>query len=336
MQLRDLGERETIRRLTAALHDSASVSVGPGDDAAVLRPAPGYELVVTTDLLLEGRHYLSEWMTQAEIGERLAAVNLSDLAAMAAAPRWALLSFGVRVDRTFESLEELQQGLVAALARDGAALVGGNLVAVEGPEFFSLTLCGEVESGAAWTRSGARPGDLLAVTGHPGRAGAGVALVRELGERARATDLAPVLEAWRAPQSRVALARALASAGVTAAIDVSDGLVGDLEQLCAMSGVGAEVDVAAFASDPALEHAARALSLSLETLRYGPSDDYELLLAVDPARQDACAKAAESFDAPLSFIGRITDAPGLLFEVGRGERRPLAAEGFDHFGGSAG
>lgn len=337
--LREVGEFEAIRLLTRGRAEGTGIVVGPGDDAAVLRPDPGDDLVATTDAAVEGRHYLPEWTTPAERGSRLAVANLSDLAAMAARPRWALLSIGARPEHPMGSLLEFQRGLAKALGAEGAAVVGGNLTAVEGDEWWSLTLLGSVAPGRAWTRAGARAGDLLAVTGWPGRAAAGLALAR-LGspaafQAAHEEAWRPLLEAWLRPRARVALALALAPAGaVTAAIDVSDGLTGDLAHLCEASGVGCEVHPRSLPVDPLLERAAAALGLSVAALRYGPSDDYELLLAVDPGRRDACERAARESGTPLSFAGRFTDRRGeLTLVTGDGARMPLDVRGFDHFAG---
>ncbi|NOT34779.1 MAG: thiamine-monophosphate kinase, partial [Candidatus Eisenbacteria bacterium] len=166
------GEFDLIDRLVSRLPAGDGVTVGPGDDAAVLRPSPDRELVATTDTFVEGVHWDAAWMDAEAMGARLAAANLSDLAAMAATPRWALVSLGVGASPVPETLEATQRGLARALAKHGAAIVGGNVTRTRGAAWWSVTLLGEVAKGAAWTRFGARPGDLLAVTGRPGRAGA--------------------------------------------------------------------------------------------------------------------------------------------------------------------
>jgi thiamine-monophosphate kinase len=337
-KLSELGEIEAVRRLIAARGGDPGVVIGPGDDAAVLSPSPGTELVVTTDAFVEGRHYLPEWSPPLAAGARLAAANLSDLAAMAARPRWALLSMGVRAEREVEALLELQRGVNAALAAHGAQVVGGNLTAVEGVEWYSLTLLGEVDGARVWTRAGASAGDRLAVTGRPGRARAGLELARRLGAAARAAEWQPLVDAWLAPAERVTLARALAKVGaVTAAIDVSDGLAGDLARLCEASGVGVELDAAAFPEDPELARAAAALGVREEELRLGPSDDYELILGVDPSGAHAVAEEARARGVPLTFAGHFTERIGTLaIREASGATRPLLERGYDPFVGPAG
>lgn len=335
--LRDLGEVETLRRLAAARSAPPGTVVDAGDDAAVLRVSPDHELVATTDTQVEGRHFLPAWLDPAGVGARLAAANLSDLAAMCARPRWALLSLGVRADHDAGGLIELQRGLAEALAREGAGIVGGNLTAVEGAEWFGLTLLGEAKRGAVWTRHGARPGDWLAVSGAPGRAGAGARVAAALGEGARAPEWRALLAAWLAPVARMALAQALgAGGGVTAAIDLSDGLAGDLGRLCEASGVGVALDESGWPMDPLLERAAAVLGEEVRALRLGPSDDYELLLAIDPDARETCAMAAKHLDVPVAFIGRLTDAPGVLtLRDASGEARTIEAIGYDHLRGPA-
>jgi thiamine-monophosphate kinase len=332
-RLREVGEFEALRRLIRERAASPSVIVGPGDDAAVLRPTPGTDLVATTDALVAGHHYLPEWLAPEDLGARLAAANLSDLAAMAATPRWALLEAGVGADHEVDDLLALERGLERALGEAGAVIVGGNLAATEGPEWLTLTLLGEVARGRAWTRRGARPGDLIAVSGAPGRAGAGLALARRLGSAARDQAWQPLLDAWLKPRARVALALSLTASGaVTAAIDISDGLAGDLGHLCEASGVGAEIEAAAGERDALLARAASALGVDALELFAGPSDDYELLLAVDPERRAACELAAEAAGERIAFIGRFTAAPGVIERVsGDGARRPIEVAGFDHF-----
>jgi thiamine-monophosphate kinase len=342
-RLADVGEFEVIRRLAARRGTGsgpAGVVVGAGDDAAVLRLTSRDDLIATTDAFVEGRHVLSEWMTPAEMGARLAEANLSDLAAMGALPRWALLALGVRRDHDVDALVAFQDGLTAALAAHGAAVVGGNLTAVDGAEWMALTLLGVAPRGRVWTRHGGRPGDLLAVTGWPGRAGAGLRMILARGEAGRAGGFAPLADAWRAPRARVAFAQTLVALdAVTACVDLSDGFAGDLAHLCEASGTGATVLESEWPRDHALALAAEALGLPLDMLRFGPSDDYELVMAIEPSRRAAVEEAAREAGVPLHLVGRLTDAPGaLVLRSADGARGALPGAGFDHFtgGGPAG
>ena len=331
--LREIGEFEAIRRLAGQRADATGVVLGSGDDAAVLRTTPGHDLVVTTDAFVEGRHWLPQWSTPDELGARLAAANLSDLAAMAALPRWALLAIGARPEQEVEHWMAVQAGLSRSLQAHGAVVVGGNLSAVDGPTWLSLTLLGEAAHGRCWTRFGARPGDLLAVTGWPGRAGAAVRLVRQHAADARASRWQELLECWMRPTPRVGLAHALAATGaVTAAIDVSDGLLGDLAHLCEASDVGADLERLG-PDDPLLDRAAAALGTTADDLRRGPSDDYELLLALDPAGRPGCEAIARDAGVHFTVLGTLTAAPAMITRVRDGRREPIEPSGYDHFGG---
>jgi thiamine-monophosphate kinase len=335
-RLCDLGEFETIRRLIARAGEAGGadgVRVGPGDDAAIVRPEPGRDLVVTTDAFAAGRHWLDAWIDPEVLGARLVRANLSDVAAMAARPRWATLAMGLAPDRDHAWVAAVEAGVAATLAADGARLVGGNLTATSGEEWLALTLIGDVRENGAWLRSGARPGDLVVVTGGPGRAGAAIALIRALGESARDAAWRPLLEAWRAPGSRVDLARALAaSRAVTAAIDVSDGLAGDLARLTDASGLGARLERRGFPADDALDAAARQVGVDPFALRLGPSDDYELLLAVNPRRADVAAAIAREAGVAWNVVGRFIESPDVLEWLDEeGARHAVTADGFDHF-----
>lgn len=329
--LRELGEREALERLRALCLPGEGVVVGPGDDAAVLAPAAGHDLIATTDAFVAGVHWEAAWMSPAQVGARLAAANLSDLAAMAAQPRWGLASYGLGEEVEWEWLEACQRGLVSTLAEFGAALVGGNLTRVTGDPWISVTLLGDSMAGASWRREGATPGDVLAVTGVPGRAGAATRLIRARGNVVR--QFPRLLECWRAPEPRVNEARALWRVGaVRAAIDVSDGLSGDLFNLCRASGVGATIEEALLPQDLELERAARELAVEPHALLLGPSDDYELLLAIDPERWAHAAEAAQMVGCTLTRIGNVRPREeGITFREVIGTRRPLEPTGWDHF-----
>ena len=348
-------EFERIAALLAGLPPGEGVVVGAGDDAAVLRVRDGHDLVATTDAFVEGRHFRRDLLTPGEAGARLAAANLSDLAAMAAEPRWALLSLVVPAGWTHAECVLFERACARALAADGAAIVGGNLASGEGAFSATLTLLGEVERGGAWTRAGARPGDVVAVTGAPGSAAAFLALCLSGDPPSRARAPHEIVERVVAPVSRVKLARALARAGgVHAAIDISDGLAADLAHVCDASGVGVRVSEAALPEDASLQAAARALSAPagqergpdprsarapagewtlLTRLRLGASDDYELLLMTEPEMWNEHERLAGEFGVSLTRIGELTTGRSRVLVTAAGEDMAIDGTGWDHFPG---
>jgi thiamine-monophosphate kinase len=344
---RNTSEAARVAALIASLPPGERVVVGPGDDAAVLRPRDGHDLVVTTDAFVEGRHFRRDLLTASEIGGRLAAANLSDLAAMAATPRWALIALVLPPAWSAGDLQLLERGCARALQAEGAAIVGGNLASGDGAFSATLTLLGEVERGRAWTRAGARPGDVLAVSGVPGSAAAFAALSLWGNPPSRARVPSEITERFIAPVPRVAAARALAAThAVHAAIDVSDGLAADLARLASASGVGARIEDALLPADEPLLVASRMLAAAvgqergplpagdgvlLSSLQLGPSDDYELLLAVDAERWEDVVATATSLGMPITRIGAVTEGRALERVERGGETCPLDPRGWDHF-----
>lgn len=343
------GEFERIRDIVSALPKGEGVVVGPGDDAAVLRPRVGRDIVATTDAFVEGRHWRRELLDPRAIGHRIAAANLSDLAAMAAQPRWALVSAAAPEDADAAVMRGIEAAMAAILQVEGAAVVGGNLAATDGPAWFSVTLLGDVERDRHWIRGGARAGDVLAVTGHPGRAAATLALAGWTSPPSLAHVPLGLVEVFGNPACRVRAAAAMAKAGgVRAAIDLSDGLAGDLAHVCEASGVGAVVLERKLPDDPMLALAARDLaalrsqagseplpgppSALVEQFRFSPGDDYELLLAIEPGRFDACAEAAREAGTPLFRIGQFTAEAGrLVLQRTDGSEEALPGRGYEHY-----
>lgn len=333
--MRERGEFERIDDIVSRLARGEGVIVGPGDDAAVLRPADHRDLVVTTDTFVEGQHFEFERHDAGTIGRRLAAAQLSDIAAMGAAPRWALVSYVAPRSRDAGWLRAVELACAGALEADGAAVVGGNLAASDTLCAWTVALIGEVERGAQWTRAGARAGDVLAASGPLGWAAAALRLGRSsdvVRGRAGAVALA-LTERWASPPSRIALARALAATGgVRGAIDVSDGLASDLRRFCRESRVGALVRPASFRDDRVLASAARALDLpAVADLAFAPGDDYELLLAIAPEAWDECRAVASATGSPLVELGAFTGGDALEYEREDGGRIEVPGEGWDHF-----
>lgn len=308
-----------------AVRDPA-VRIGIGDDAAVVAPTPGMELAFSVDMLVEGRHFLPG-VDPASLGHKTLAVNLSDMAAMGAAPRWALLA-GALPDNDEHWLGAFAGALFALAHRYSVALIGGDTT--RGPRNLCVTIVGELPPGAALTRGGARVGDDVLVSGRLGDAALALAVLQ-----GRATLDDATLRALRQrlewPEPRVALGQRLRGAA-TAALDVSDGLTGDLGHILDASRVGAVVDLPLVPCAPALAAllATDARELALECLLAG-GDDYELCFTAPPAARPLLAALAGELDLPLTRIGSITAEPGLRVRDERGAPLATLPRAFDHF-----
>ena len=300
---------------------SSDVLLGVGDDCALLLPPPGEELAVTTDTLVAGRHFDPQARPQ-DIGWKSLAVSLSDLAAMGARPRWFVLALTVeQADEAW--LTAFAQGLKALATVAGIALVGGDTT--RGPLSITITAMGTVPSGKALRRSCAKPGDAVCVTGTLGDA----ALALELGLATQCARFDPDREYLKArlnrPSPRLDAGHKLRGLA-RAAIDLSDGLAGDLQHILEESWVGAKIRADKLPKSEAFQHLASANSgLSLQA---AGGDDYELCVCIPP---ELLSEARRKLDVPLTEIGRITREPGLKWLDAAGE--PLAVElrGYNHF-----
>ncbi len=303
--------------------------LGVGDDCALLQPSPGMLWAISSDMLVEGRHFLPTVRPE-RLGHKALAVNLSDLAACGARPVAFTLALAMpRVDEPF--VAGLAQGLHALAAEHQVELVGGDTTA--GPLNICITVFGEVPPGQALRRDGARAGDTLWVS-HP--LGGGIGDARLALEVFRGDLSLPpegferVRAAMEQPQPRVALGLALRGLA-TAAIDLSDGLIGDLGHVLHRSAVGATIDVDRLPIGTVLATQPRARQLDCAL---AGGDDYELLFTA-PADADAAVLAAgEAAAVGVRCIGRIESAAGLRLVDGRGRPLALALQGFDHFSGS--
>jgi thiamine-monophosphate kinase len=337
--VRDVGEFGLIEALRDALPAATvadpSLDLGIGDDAAVWRPEPGESLVVTADSLVEGVHFRLDpgWSTWADLGHKALAVNLSDLAAMGAAPALATVSLGLRGTERVADLVAAYHALGDLAARAGCLIAGGDIVASP-VVTVHVTAIGRSRNGRMLTRAGARVGDLIAVSGTLGAAAAGLRLLGEAPDdpRRRAATADALLAAHRRPVPRLALGELLLARGATAAMDLSDGLLGDLPKILAASGVAAEVDLAA------LPVAAAVRSLFPDEwpeLATRGGEDFELLFTVPPDRFSALRDAADGIGATVTAIGAVVEAsPGQPILALRGIDGVVVANAsgaFDHF-----
>ncbi len=318
------GEFDLIARIRARIAPRADVLLGIGDDAALLAaPAAGEVLCVCVDLLNAGVHFPAS-TAPFDIGWKALAVNLSDLAAMGARPRWATLALSLP-DTDIEFLEALIDGLLTLADSHQVALVGGDTT--RGPLSLSVQAIGSIEPARALRRDAARAGDTLYLSGSTGDASAGLAIVQQRIECAD-PDIAQALRArLDRPTPRIALGLELAGVA-RACIDVSDGLLSDLGHILKASGVGAVLDLDALPVSPAL----RALLPEVERrwpLQLAGGDDYELLVCGEASRIESLPAFARG---ELTRIGRITAPSGINFERAGSpfDYRP-ARSGYEHF-----
>lgn len=299
-----------------------------GDDAALIRARPGMQLAISTDMLVAGTHFFADTDPE-DLGWKTLAVNISDLAAMGAEPRWAVLAASLpSADESW--IAPFAKGFFACCEAFGIDTIGGDTT--RGPLNLCPTIFGEVPVGQAITRSGGRPGDDLWVSGAPGRAALGLAHLKA--EVRLAADWRDdCLAALQRPQPRVALGLALRGLA-TAMLDVSDGLLGDLDHILELSAVGAEVDEAALPLAPLIAACGDPIRAFQACTAGG--DDYELLFAAPAERRAELAALSARLDLPLHRIGHLTATPGQLqLRHANGQLDNLAVRGYDHFGRDA-
>jgi thiamine-monophosphate kinase len=326
-----LGEFGLIAELSAALapgQASPKTLVGIGDDAAVLA-APDGRVVATTDFLLEGRHFRRDWSGPADVGRKAAARSLIDVAAMGAVPTGLLVALAAPGDLPVSWALGLAEGLAAECARVGASVVGGD-TARASSVLLAVTGLGDLRGRAPVLRSGAAPGDVVAVAGPLGRAAAGLALLTAGLSAALSDD--PLAAAHRRPQPPYDAGPEAADLGATAMIDISDGLLADLGHIADASGVLIDVSAAALAPDEVLLAAARRHDLFDRTDRGSSPGQADALAWVLTGGEDhalaATFPASVALPPRWSVIGRVLAGQGVLVDG-----RPWAGPaGWDHFG----
>lgn len=312
-----LGEFDLIARIRARVLQRGDVVLGIGDDAALLQPPLAQQLVVTTDTLNSGVHF-PVGTAPADIGWKALAVNLSDLAAMGAAPAWCTLSLSLpEADPAW--IDAFIDGFLDLAQQHGVALIGGDTT--RGPLSISVTAMGFVEPGRALRRDAAQVDDDVWVTGTLGDAAAALAQP----ERHRDPALRARLDR---PAPRVKAGRALIDIA-NAAVDVSDGLLADLGHICERSGVGAEIELALLPASPALRQAFDAAQR--RSLQAAGGDDYELCFTASPSRRDELLGVGESAGVAVTRIGRVVSGSGVVALDAEGRTWHPPRQGYDHF-----
>ena len=335
-----LGEFGLIDRLAERLgpvDDEAAVRdlvQGIGDDAAVVRTGGKNVQVVTTDALVEGVHFDRTFMPMRALGNKAIAVNVSDVCAMNAKPRWATISLGLPENVSAEHLDGLYDGIAGACNRYGVTVIGGDTTAAQRLTL-SITLLGEAHEGAITYRRGARDGDLLCVTGPLGAAYAGLRILlaekENFGKTDRQPDLSPYafpVERQLAPRARVEIIDAFREAGVVprAMIDLSDGLASEVHHLCTASGTGAVVEAGLIPVHAQTVLAMTKIEEPPERAALYGGEDYELLFAAP--QEDLDKLPPNSF----AVIGRFTEPEfGVHLLRPDGSSEPLDPQGFRHF-----
>lgn len=313
----DLIDRHFVRPTPQAV-------LGPGDDCALLRPSPGMELAATTDMLVAGTHFFAD-TDPFQLGWKTLAVNVSDLAAMGAQPRWALLAGSLpAADEVW--IEAFSRGFFVCAQRYGVDLVGGDTT--RGPLNLCVTALGEVPTGQALRRDGARFGDDVWVSGRPGLAALGLAHLQE--RVALSDDLrSRCIDSLQKPLPRVELGLALQRRRLAhSAIDISDGLLADIGHIAECSRLDIEILLEQLPVLPAGVDAALARECQL-----AGGDDYELAFTAAPEKRMEMAALAVELDLPLWRIGQVVAGHGEVRLLdGQGVMRPLGRKGFDHFG----
>jgi thiamine-monophosphate kinase len=347
LRVSDLGELGVLARIVQRVGPQDGMIVaGIGDDTAAVKITPGMLALLTADALVEDVHFRRVTSSPADVGWKALAINASDIAAMGGRPRHAVVSLMLPADLDAGWVDGFYDGLLAMAASAGIAVVGGNLA--QAPVIVvDVALFGEVEPDGLIRRGGARPGDLLAVTGTLGRAAAGLVILadhraagagRREGTPGPATnDHAALIEAaiaaQRRPEPRLAAGPALAGAGgVHAMIDLSDGLALDLWRLCEASGVGVRLDAVRLPVDPCVGVIAARSGRDALRLAIAGGEDYELLFAVAPRDADrVLARLEAEAGATATIVGEVLPASAGRSVIVDGAPRPLEPGGWTHF-----
>ncbi|MCX7682582.1 MAG: thiamine-phosphate kinase [Anaerolineae bacterium] len=334
MRICDIGEFGLIDRIARSLPPPGEgVIVGIGDDVAVLRSSERH-ILATCDIQVEGVHFLRDKIRPYQLGRKAVAINVSDIAAMGGLPRYLLVSLVLPKETEVEFVDGLYEGMREECSRWGAAIVGGNMAHSPGGIVVDLFLLGEVEPGWLLQRSGAQVGDRVLVTGTLGDSAAGLALL--LHPEASCLDIHREFALCRhlTPLPRLWEGRAVARSGLaTAAIDVSDGLAGDIGHICERSGVGVRIWAGALPISNAARAVAEAVGADPLEWALSGGEDYELLFTTPAGRAEELARRVyEETGTPVSIIGEVVPADqGISLTRPDGSTLPLRKSGWDHF-----
>jgi thiamine-monophosphate kinase len=333
MRISDLGEFGLIRDIQRlSLRKSSSALIGIGDDAAALKVSSSKTLLVTTDMLLEEIHFDLSFTDFHSLGWKSAAANLSDIAAMGGVPRYCLTSLGIPDRISVEQIRDFYRGFHSLMKTHKTVLVGGDTCHSAKGMVINVTVLGEVDKKNLLSRTGAKSGDRVFVTGTLGGAAAGLEILKKRvkGQRRMANGAAArtLIAKHLRPVPRVAAGRVIArSRCASAMIDISDGLSSDLAHICEQSGVGAEVHSDRIPISPALRALSKGLTMPALFYALSGGEDYELLFTVPPRK----IKLLKSLRMPITEIGSVKRGKSLILVEDTGMKNTLQATGYDHF-----
>jgi thiamine-monophosphate kinase len=325
---RRIGEFELIARHLAPLAREVPGAFGLTDDAASFEGAPNLQWVVTSDALVEGVHFLPDDAAD-DVAAKALRVNLSDLAAKGAVPRFYLMDLVLPKERDEPWVKSFAAGLAADQEEFGIRLIGGDTTSTPGPLTIAITALGQVSAGKMLLRSRARTGDDIYVSGTIGDSALGLIVLRGGLNRLGAAKRKDLMRRYRLPQPRTALGPRLVDVA-SAAIDVSDGLVADLGHICETSNLGAAIDEASVPLSPAAALAVREHPALMSSVLTG-GDDYEILFTAPRSAAKAVAALARKLELPLTRIGEMRAGSGVVVVRPDGTFREIEKGGWQHF-----
>jgi thiamine-monophosphate kinase len=333
LKFSEIGEFGFIDRIREVCDISVrEVIKGIGDDCAVFRAPSGRVMLFTTDMLLEDIHFMRDTITSYQLGRKVIAVNLSDIAAMGGRPLVALISLGIPIQTEVEEIQELYRGMRDICTGYGLDIAGGDTVASPDKLVINASVIGEARENEVLYRSGARPGDKLFLTGSVGDSSAGLKILQhEI--RSPESIGTHFIKALNEPKPLVEIGRFIATSGLaTAMIDLSDGLLSDLGHICTESGVGAMISAPTIPLSPELKLLAGGAGFNPLELALSGGEDYQLLFTVPEKKAQGVEKLfKERGISPPSLIGEIVQERGIRMRKHDGSSEELRPKGFNHF-----
>lgn len=336
--IQKMGEFGLISKFQSFLkYRSSQTILGIGDDCAVYNSDKYRYQVISTDALVEGIHFDLKTHTAKILAQKSLSVNLSDIAAMGAEPKFALISLAIPKSLSFKFLEQFYIGLDQVSSKYNLEIIGGDTVSSPKHLFINIAIFGQAKKNRLFTRKGAKPGDKIYVTGCLGDSSLGLKILSSPKKKWKGpkTLQKVLINKHLSPTPRVGFSQQLANSklAVTSMIDISDGLIQDLGHICNQSNVGADLIESNFPRSEALVRFSKINNLQIKNFVFSGGEDYELLFTLSPKNDKKLLPYLNTTDVPVSLIGEVTDAPGEIYVTGNsGKNKSLQnPEGFNHF-----